>query len=56
MSQEARAKRDVLERQIESLRAKKTTLPEPQYYNDLEKLLLQLAAIYDKTPTTQPHR
>jgi hypothetical protein len=55
MSQEARAHRDDLERQIELLRAKKATTPEADYYAALEKLLLQLAAVYDKTPTTRPH-
>jgi hypothetical protein len=55
MSPQARARRDDLERQIESLRAKKASMPEPQYYSALEKLLLQLAAIYDKSPATQPH-
>jgi hypothetical protein len=55
MSQEARAKRDNLERQIESLRAKKATAPETDYYAALERLLLQLATVYDKTPATRPH-
>jgi len=54
MSPQARAKRDDLERQIESLRAKKTTLPEHDYYTALEKLLLDLATVYDKSPTTRP--
>jgi hypothetical protein len=56
MSQAARAHRDDLERQIESLRAKKATTPQADYYADLEKLLIQLAVIYDKTPATRPHR
>ena len=54
MSPQARAKRDDLERQIESLRAKKTPLPEHDYYTALEKLLLDLATVYDKSPTTRP--
>jgi len=56
MSPQARARRDDLERQIESLRAKKATTPEPQYYAALEKLLLQLATVYDKSPSTEPTR
>lgn len=55
MSPQARAHRDDLERQIESLRAKKATTPEADYYAALEKLLLQLAAVYDEKPTTGPH-
>jgi hypothetical protein len=55
MSQEARARRDDLERQIEALRAKKATIAEADYYASLEKLLLQLAAVYDKTPATRAH-
>jgi hypothetical protein len=55
MSPQARAHRDDIERQIESLRAKKATTPDADYYAALEKLLLQLAAVYDKSPTTRPH-
>ena len=54
MSAAARAHRDDLERQIESLRAKKATMAEADYYPALEKLLLQLAAVYDKNPTARP--
>jgi hypothetical protein len=42
-----RAKRDQLELEIESLRAKKASLPEAQYYARLEPLLVQLARLYD---------
>jgi hypothetical protein len=55
MSPQARSHRDDIERQIESLRAKKATTPDADYYAALEKLLLQLAAVYDKSPTTRPH-
>ncbi|MDB5319595.1 MAG: hypothetical protein JWN40_1226 [Phycisphaerales bacterium] len=54
MSQEARARRDDLERQVESLRGKKATTPQADYYAALEKLLLQLAGVYDKMPATRP--
>jgi hypothetical protein len=58
MSPQARARRDDLERQIEALRARKASTPEAQYYAALEKLLLQLAAVYDRPAdaTTRPHR
>jgi hypothetical protein len=47
-----RAKRDHLELQIESLRARKPTLPEPDYYAQLELLLLDLARVYQSAPAT----
>lgn len=48
MPAEARATRDKLEAQIETLRAKKPQMPATEYYAQLEKLLLQLAAVYEK--------
>lgn len=47
MPPEARKKRDELELRIEALRAKKATLPEADYYAQLEPLLLDLARLYD---------
>lgn len=40
-----RARRDALERDVLSLRDKKSQLPETEYYGRLEKLLLELARI-----------
>jgi hypothetical protein len=48
MPAEFRAKRDKLELEIEALRGKKSTLPEPDYYARLERLLVQLARLYDE--------
>jgi len=50
-----RARRDSLELQIQALRDRKSTLPEADYYAQLEPLLLDLARIYDSAnPTTVP--
>jgi hypothetical protein len=46
LTAEQRARRDVLERAILVFREKKATLPEDQYYSQLEKLLLDLARFY----------
>ena len=43
-----RARRDQLELEIESLRARKATMSETEYYAQLERLLLQLARIYNQ--------
>jgi hypothetical protein len=48
MPAEFRAKRDKLELEIEALRGRKSTLPEPDYYAQLERLLIQLARLYDE--------
>jgi hypothetical protein len=45
MSPETRAKRDAIEIQVAQLRDKKATLPEAEYYQKLEGLLLELARI-----------
>jgi hypothetical protein len=42
----ARAKRDELELAIAKLRASKTQVAEDEYYRDLEKLMLELAHLY----------
>ena len=44
-----RARRDRLELQIERLRDAKSRLPEDEYFNQLEKLMLELAAVYEST-------
>lgn len=49
LSPEVRARRDRLEQQIAGLRDKKEKLSEEKYFNDLEKLLLELAALYHGT-------
>lgn len=46
LPQEIRAKRDALELEIGKLRDTKAKMPESRYYEELEKLLLQLADIY----------
>ena len=43
LSAEARARRDALERSIEALRQRKTSLAEEEYYAELERLLLDMA-------------
>ena len=43
---ELRSQRDALEVEIAALRDKKATLPEPQYYTQLEALLVRLAHVY----------
>ena len=65
MPADLRARRDQLELEVESLRAKKPSMPEDQYYARLEPLLVQLARLYDgraeapgpalrKAPVPQP--
>lgn len=49
LSPEIRARRDAIEVKISRLRDAKAKLPEAQYYAELEKLLLELAAIYEGT-------
>ena len=48
MSPARRARRDELELKIEALRSKKGSIPEDQYYEDLEKLLVELARAYER--------
>ena len=45
---EARARRDALELKIQSLRDRKASMPEVEYYAQLEGLLLDLARVYEK--------
>jgi hypothetical protein len=49
LSPEVRARRDELELQLSVLREKKPKMNEEKYYQELEKLLLELAAVYDRT-------
>jgi hypothetical protein len=49
LSPDVRARRDDLEQQVEKLRAAKAGMPENEYYDRLEKLMVELAAIYDGT-------
>lgn len=46
---EARARRDALELKIAKLRDAKTKMTEVKYFAELEKLLLELAAVYEGT-------
>lgn len=46
---EVRAKRDQLELQVSRLRDSKAKMSEDAYYRELEQLLLQIAALYDRT-------
>ena len=45
-----RARRDELEGRVELLRARKASLPEEDYYRQLEELLLDLAQVYPPAP------
>ena len=47
MAPELRARRDTLEREVEALRQKKSTMAEAEYYDQLEVLLLELASVYE---------
>lgn len=49
---ELRARRDELEQAVARLRELKSTLPTDEYYNRLEKLMLELARVYE--PATKP--
>jgi hypothetical protein len=46
LTQERRKQRDELERQVEALRAKKAQMPEAEFYQQLEKLMLEIAKLY----------
>jgi hypothetical protein len=48
LSPEQRQERDGLEQEIASLRETKSSLPEDEYYQRLEKLLVRLAKIYEQ--------
>ncbi len=49
LTPEMRARRDSLEVKIARLREAKAKLPDERYYQELEKLLLELAALYEGT-------
>jgi hypothetical protein len=49
LSPEMRAARDKLELQVSALREKKASMNEERYFKELEKLLLELAELYDRT-------
>jgi hypothetical protein len=49
LSPDLRARRDQLELQIAALREKKEKMNEGKYFQDLEKLLLELAKLYEGT-------
>ncbi len=49
---EVRRRRDEVEAEIETLRARKSRLPEPEYYTELEKLMIRLAKVYAESPDT----
>lgn len=49
LSPEVRARRDRLELQIAELRTTKEKMPEAAYYRELDKLLLELASLYNGT-------
>jgi hypothetical protein len=44
---ETRAKRDGLEQEVARLRDRKAEMPEKEYYAQLEKLMLQIASLYE---------
>lgn len=46
---EARVQRDQLEQQIAALREKKAKMNEEKYFQELEKMMLELARLYDGT-------
>lgn len=49
LSPEARARRDALEQKIALLRERKEKMNEARYFAELEKLMLELAAVYEGT-------
>lgn len=49
LAPEVRAHRDQLEQQIATLREKKPKMNEEKYFQELEKMLLELARLYDGT-------
>jgi hypothetical protein len=52
LSAEVRARRDELELAIESLRQKKPSMSEGDYYSQLEKILIELARLYQNPSKT----
>lgn len=54
LSAAARDRRDQLERELAGLRQSKETLPEPDYLNRLEPLLLEIARLYEENEAPEP--
>ena len=48
LSSELRARRDELESQLSALRDRKNQMKEDDYYNQLEKILVEMAKLYEK--------
>ncbi|HEY2083088.1 MAG TPA: hypothetical protein VGI88_09910 [Verrucomicrobiae bacterium] len=48
LSPELRARRDELESQLSALRDRKSQMKEDDYYNQLEKILVEMAKLYEK--------
>jgi hypothetical protein len=46
LSPEVRARRDELEKQLSELRARKTDMNEDSYYRQLERILVEIARLY----------
>ena len=51
---ELRVRRDQLELEVASLRSRKASLPEAEYYAKLEPILIELARLYAGHPVTRP--
>jgi hypothetical protein len=49
LSPELRARRDKLELDLAALRDRKAKMNEDKYYQELEKLLIELAGLYEGT-------
>jgi hypothetical protein len=51
---DVRAQRDEIELSIESLRQRKSSMPETAYYAQLEELMLKLSKLYQRIESTSP--
>jgi hypothetical protein len=49
LTEEKRKQRDTLERQVETLRGKKAQMAETEFYMQLEKLMLEIAKLYEES-------
>lgn len=49
LSEETRLKRDSIEREVQALNGKKSSIPEADYYIQMESLLLKLGRLYEGT-------
>lgn len=56
MGADARARRDAIEAEIESLRSKRAAMAEADYYAQLEKLMVRLARVYENATDAAPTR